>query len=313
MPLSIGMRADYQGESAGVGSMDCVPVQFTGKGDAANLQNGTVCQLAVVSGQLSGEGVGGRLVGGDDLGAVEAGGTDLGGGGGRAIPAVGGTARRVPETGRMERGLYWRIARFRIRRSLLRSGIVMAAAGTDPPWPPLLNGGKLGSNIPAGKSPLPPVQCFDSPAGDTRQTASDFVPLTLAGQRPATNVQNEIVVAEPSAGLGEGVIEDLDAGEQGGSETECEEDVSGDQPRASLPEAGCVVPPRAREPVSKRERRRRKRDMRRKREMARKEFERRRGVIPNEPNVSVGEILDSVQGLLPNAVAFLRKYGPRSP
>ena len=60
VPLSIGMRADYQGESAGVGSMDCVPVQFTGKGDAANLQNGTVCQLAVVSGQLSGEGDGDR-------------------------------------------------------------------------------------------------------------------------------------------------------------------------------------------------------------------------------------------------------------
>ena len=74
---------------------------------------------------------------------------------------------------------------------------------------------------------------------------SGFVPLTLAGQGPATNVQNEIVVAEPSEGLGEGVIEDLDAGEQGGGETECEEDVSGDRPRASLPEAGCVVLPRA--------------------------------------------------------------------
>ena len=142
---------------------------------------------------------------------------------------------------------------------------------------------------------------------------SGFVPLTLAGQGPATNVQNEIVVAEPSEGLGEGVIEDLDAGEQGGGETECEEDVSGDRPRASLPEPGCVVLPRAREPVSKRERRRRGRERARRREMAKQEFERRRGVIASQPDVSVGEILDSVQGLLPNAVAFLRKHGPRSP
>ena len=44
-----------------------------------------------------------------------------------------------------------------------------------------------------------------------------------------------------------------------------------------------------------------------------RKFRGRCGVIPSEPDVSVGEILDSVQGLLPNAVAFLRKYGPRSP
>ena len=35
--------------------------------------------------------------------------------------------------------------------SALRDGFVMAAAGTDPPWPPLLKGGKLG-NIRAGNS-----------------------------------------------------------------------------------------------------------------------------------------------------------------
>ena len=39
MTVSILMRADYLGESAGVGVIDCVPVQFAAKGDAANLQN----------------------------------------------------------------------------------------------------------------------------------------------------------------------------------------------------------------------------------------------------------------------------------
>ncbi len=83
VPVSIGMRADYQGEPAGVGVIDCVPVQFAGKGDAANLQNEMLCQGSVVLGQLSGERMGGRLVGGDDLGACEPRETDLGGGVGR--------------------------------------------------------------------------------------------------------------------------------------------------------------------------------------------------------------------------------------
>ncbi len=41
----------------------------------------------------------------------------------------------------MKSGPYWRISRRTIRRFLLRGGFVLAAAGTDPPWPPLLKGG----------------------------------------------------------------------------------------------------------------------------------------------------------------------------
>ncbi len=38
-----------------------------------------------------------------------------------------------------------------------------AAAGTDPPWPPLLKGGKLTRNIRGGKPPLPSLQVFNRP------------------------------------------------------------------------------------------------------------------------------------------------------
>ena len=38
--VGVGTQSGLQGESAGVGVIDCVPVQFTVKGDAANLQNG---------------------------------------------------------------------------------------------------------------------------------------------------------------------------------------------------------------------------------------------------------------------------------
>jgi hypothetical protein len=37
--VGVGTQAGFRGESAGVGVIDCVPVQFAGKGDAANLQN----------------------------------------------------------------------------------------------------------------------------------------------------------------------------------------------------------------------------------------------------------------------------------
>ena len=57
--------------------------------------------------------------------------------GGKTRLAAVGTALRVPENGLLKRGLYWRIARYKTRRFLLRSEIVMAAAGPDPPWPPL--------------------------------------------------------------------------------------------------------------------------------------------------------------------------------
>ena len=105
----------------------------------------------------------------------------------------------------------------------------------------------------------------------------DFVPLTLTGQEPATNMQNGIVGGEPIEALGDGAIENLEAGQLEGGKTGCEKDVAGDDHREPFLEKGSIVPPRAPEPVSKRERRRRKRDMMRKREMARKEFERRRG------------------------------------
>ena len=42
----------------------------------------------------------------------------------------------------MKNGPYPRFSACTIRRFLLRRGFVMAAAGPDPPWPPLLKGGK---------------------------------------------------------------------------------------------------------------------------------------------------------------------------
>ena len=65
----VGTQAGFHGESAGGMVIDFVPVQFTAKGDAANLQNEMRCQLSVVSGQLSEEGEG-RLVGGEALGSL---------------------------------------------------------------------------------------------------------------------------------------------------------------------------------------------------------------------------------------------------
>ncbi len=117
---------------------------------------------------------------------------------------------------------------------------------------------------------------------------SDSVPLTLTEKEPATKIQNEIVDDERSEAAGNAPIEALAAGRHEGGETDCQEDAGGDDLRAPSGEEGCVLPPRAPEPVSRRERRRRRRDM------ARNEFERRRGVFPNEPDVSVGE---SFQGL----------------
>ncbi len=145
-------------------------------------------------------------------------------------------------------------------------------------------------------------------AMDSAQTGpSEFVPLTLTGQEAATKIQNEIVGDEPSEAAGDAPIEALAAWRHEGGELGCQEDVGGDELPASLGEERCVVAPRVAEPLSKRERRRLRRDM------ARREFERRRGVIPNEPGVSVDAKLDSVQRILPNSVAFLRKHGPRSP
>ncbi len=107
--------------------------------------------------------------------------------------------------------------------------------------------------------------------------------------------------------MGSAPIEVVEGGRHEGGETGGQADAgNGDFP-APLGEEGCVVASRVPEPLSKRERRRRRRDI------ARMEFERRRGLIPKAPDVSVGEKLDSVQGLLPNSVAFLRKHMPRSP
>ena len=241
VPVSVGMRADYQGESAGVGVINCVPVQSTGKGDAANLQNGMLCQLSVVSGQLSGEGVGGRLVGGDDLGAGEPRGTEIGHGGGQEETC-----------GRAE----------------MRDG------------------------------------AMDS----ERARLIDSVPLTLTGQEPATKTQNDFISDERGRILSDGPIENLEVGQPERGETGCDEDFFGEDPPGRLPEEGCVVvPPPAPERVSKRERRRRRR------EMSRKEHERRRGATQKAPEVPLDEMLDSVDWMLPNSVAFLRKHMPRSP
>ena len=67
-----------------------------------------------------------------------------------------------PGPGRMKSGPYWRVARWTIRRFLLRDGFVMAAAAIDPPWPPLLRGGRL-RNIRGGKSPSLNLQVFNRP------------------------------------------------------------------------------------------------------------------------------------------------------
>ena len=88
---------------------------------------------------------------------------------------------------------------------------------------------------------------------------SGFVPVSLMGQGPATNIQNEIV--------GDGAIEAVEVGQLAEGETGCQEEVAGDELPAPLGEEGCVVAPRMQEPVSKRERRRERR------EKARKEFE----------------------------------------
>ncbi len=153
----------------------------------------------------------------------------------------------------------------------------------------------------------------DAATGSGQVGLSDFVSLTLTEKVPATNIQNEMVEDGPSEAAGDAPIEAVAAGQDEGGETGCQEDGGGDDLPATLGEEGCVVAPRVPEPLSKRERRRRGRERARRREMARKEFERRRGVIASQPDVSVGEILDSVESILPNAVAFLRKYGPRSP
>ena len=106
----------------------------------------------------------------------------------------------------MRRGPCWRTLRCTIRRFPLLDSFVMAAAGPDPPWPPLLKGGKLGGtfasgdvrssiwklstgppwppllkgrksrNIRAGKSPLLVLQVFNSPL-------SGGLPMTLRSDR----------------------------------------------------------------------------------------------------------------------------------
>ena len=111
----------------------------------------------------------------------------------------------------MERGLYWRIARFRIRRSLLRSGIVMAAAGTDPPWPPLFKGGKLGATFPPGNLRSP--QCiFSTARPETAPNYERFRSLNPCG----TRVRDKSTKRNRGRGTkpvgGDGPIENLEAG-----------------------------------------------------------------------------------------------------
>ena len=223
--VGVGTQAGFQGESAGVGVNNCVAVQFTGKGDAANLQNEMLCQWSVVSGQLSGEAVGGRLIGGDDLGACEPGGSDLGDGGGQE------------ET---------------------------CGRGDD------------------GDS---------SGARDPRRS-SDFVPLTLAGQEPETNIQNGIVGEEIGEAFGESQVEAAGDGDRDASETGPQTKGGGDDPLASSGEKRFVEPRRVSEPLSKRERRRRRR------EMANKERQGRRGAMQRKADAPLEEELDRVEGPL---------------
>jgi hypothetical protein len=147
--------------------------------------------------------------------------------------------------------------------------------------------------------------CSSAALGEDR--SSDSVPLTLTGQEPATNVQNGIGGGGTGDAVDDAVIEDLEAGQDEGGETDGREEGGGDDFTASLPDKGCVEPRRVAEPLSKRERRWRRW------KMAMKEHQRRRGVVHTERNVPLGELLDSVKWLMPKSVALIRKYGPRSP
>ena len=80
-----------------------------------------------------------------------------------------------------------------------------------------------------------------------------FVPLTVTGHEPATNIQNEIVSDEPSEAVVDAPSGAVEAGQQQGGESDCREEVSGDEQRAPSPEEGCGGQPRVPEPVSKRE------------------------------------------------------------
>ncbi len=303
------------------GLSDFVPLTLTGQELETNIQNeidglGTN-DIGVV------EGAGDRVVGGDVLGACETGGSDPGDGGGQeetcgrgdGVDPSGARDPRRTETSEGDGGG---------RKETFGRGDGGDPSGARDPRRTETSEGDGGD--PSGARDPRRTEGhtqrgqghteaeIEHAATDSGQVGlGDFVSLTLTEKDPATNIQNEIVDDEPGEAAGDAQTEPLAAGRHGGGETGCQEDVGGDELSASLGEEGCVVPSRAPEPVSKRERRRRGRERARRREMAKQEFERRRGVIASQPDVSVGEILDSVQGLLPNAVAFLRKYGPRSP
>ncbi len=269
------------------GLNDFVPLTLTGQEPATNIQN--EIDGLEMDGDGGEKGAGDRVGGADDLGACESAGTDLGDDGGqeetcgRGDGGVGDprrTATHADDGGQEE-----------------TCGRGDGGVGDPRRTATHADGG--GQEETCGRG--------DGGVRVPRRTVSEFVPLTLIGQEPATNIQNEIVGEQPRHLVGDRPIENLEAGEQEGGETGCQKEVEGDDLRAPLPEEGCVVPPRAPKPVSKRERRRRRR------EMARKEHERRRGVIQKGPDVSVDEMLDGVERKLPNSVAFLRKHMPRSP
>ncbi len=83
--------------------------------------------------------------------------------------------------GVMKNGPVWRISRVTIRRFLLGDGFVMAAAGTDPPWPPLCKEGKLGDSR----------RGIRAPSSAHFQQPSRMLGLDLALGRPSVKPSTE--------------------------------------------------------------------------------------------------------------------------
>ncbi len=149
---------------------------------------------------------------------------------------------------------------------------------------------------------------------------TDFVPLTLTGQEPATNIQNEIDGSgsgEPLGAKDTRRTTEHESGEPSGARDprgtvtvvrgESGEGGGGQELPERSPGNGSETVRCFSVQVSKCERRRRRR------EVAKKEIGRRGGANKIGRNVLSDAALDRIEWLMPNSVAFLRKHSPRSP
>ena len=149
---------------------------------------------------------------------------------------------------------------------------------------------------------------------------SDSVPLTLTGQEPATNIQNEIDGSgsgEPSGAGDPRQTAEHESGEPSGARDlrgpvtfvrgESGEGGGCREVPETSPGNGSRTAPSVSVQVSKCERRRRRR------EVSKKQIERRGGATKRGRGVLSDAELDSIEWIMPNCVAFLRKHSPRSP